>query len=56
MILELIPDDKVSDEWKEKAYDEMLRTNQLTYQVCKHAHDALLSSTLTIAEATDDPF
>ncbi len=24
---ELVPDNKVSDEWKEKAYDEMLKTN-----------------------------
>ena len=53
---ELVPNDKVSNKWKEKAYDEMFKTNQLKYQTYKYAHNVLLSSALTIAEATGDPY
>lgn len=34
---ELIPDEKVSEEWKAVAYDEMLATNQLKYATCEDA-------------------
>ena len=52
----LLPDSALSDEWKDKAYTEMLESCQLKYTACPHARDKLLTSKMTIVEATGDPF
>ena len=52
----LLPPDKLSDQWKEYAYEEMLNSNKLKYQACEHVRNKLLSTKLTIAEATGNKF
>ena len=52
----LLLDDKVSDEWKAIAKTEMYCSNTLKYAACEHAHQKLLSSHVTVAEATRDPY
>ncbi len=39
---ELLPDDKISNNWSRVACDKMLVTNQLKYDSCEHARDLLL--------------
>ena len=51
-----LPDDKFSDEWKVSAKTEMYHSNSLKYAACEHAHQKLLSSCVTVAEATRDPY
>ncbi len=51
----LVPSDKLSDQWKECAY-EILDSNKLKYCACEHIRNKLLSTKLTIAEATGDRF
>ncbi len=53
---ELVPDDKVSEQWKEHAYNEMLESNRLKYSACEYVKDKLLSTGLMIVEATGDRF
>ena len=53
---ELLPDNKVSDDWKECAVDKMKNSNQLKYTSCVHVKETLLSSALTLVEATGDLF
>ncbi len=53
---ELLPDDKISDDWSRKACDEMLVTNQLKYDSYEHARDFLLDCVQTIVEATSNSF
>ena len=52
----LLPEDKLTEEWYGCAYDEMLETNRMKYAMCEHAHEVLLKSAVTIAEATGDAF
>ncbi len=49
-------DDKVSDDWKAIAKTKMYCSNTLKYAACEHAHQKLLSSHMTVAEATGDPY
>ena len=52
----ILPDADVSEDWKHVACNEMLATTRLKYDFCPHAHEYLLKSKITIAEATGDPF
>ena len=52
----LLLDNALSDEWKDKAYTEMLESCWLKFTACSHVKDKLLDSRLTIVEATGDPF
>ncbi len=53
----ILLDADVSEDWKCVACDEMLATTRLKYDFCPHAHEYLLKSKITIAEATGgDPF
>ncbi len=52
----LLLDSALSDEWKDKAYTEMLESCWLKYTACPHTRDKLLTSKMTIVEATGDPF
>ncbi len=52
----LLPDDKLSSDWKDHAYAEMQESCKLKFTSCEHIREKLLTSYLTIVEATGDPF
>ena len=52
----LVLDNKTSAEWKASAVSEMTETNLLKFNACSHARERLLTSKITIAEATADQF
>ncbi len=53
---DLFPDDKISEDWKEWAVEEMKESNQLKYSSCEHTKCTLMASALTLVEATGDLF
>ncbi len=52
----LLLDSELSSEWKDKAYQEMQESCRLKFTSYPHVREKLLSSKLTIVEATGDPF
>ena len=53
---EILPDDTISDEWKQAACNKMREAVLLKFQACEHVKHALLDSGLMIVEATGDRF
>ncbi len=52
----LLLDSALSDEWKDKAYNEMLESCRLKFSSCSHVREKLLQSKLIIVEAMGDPY
>ncbi len=53
---EILPDDAVSDEWKQTVCGKMKEAVSLKFQVCEYVKHVLLGSSLMIVEATGDKF
>ena len=53
---QILPEPDVSETWKQSAWDEILETCYLKFTSCTHAHEYLLQSRITLAEATRDNF
>ena len=53
---EILPNDAVSDEWKQTACGKIREAVLLKFQACEYAKHALLDSGLMIVEATGDRF
>ncbi len=53
---EILPESEITTEWKASTISEMSEANFLKFKSCSHTREGLLSSKITIAEATADHF
>ena len=53
---ELLLEDKVEQDWKHRAKEEMTNSVQKKFRSCSHAHLKLLDVEMVIAEATGDDY
>ncbi len=53
---ELLPEDKVEQDWRHWAKDEMVSSVQKKFESCSHAHVKLLNAKMVIAEATGNEY